>query len=76
MSTKHKRRIKYGTFILVPALLIALMALISAISISGSSAVAEYTVPAEFQTCTECHDDTTLITGKEEAWARVRSWNR
>ncbi|MHB8793753.1 MAG: hypothetical protein ACYC6O_10530, partial [Thermoleophilia bacterium] len=67
MSTKHKRRIKYGTLIIVPAVLIAL-AIISGLSISGSSAVAEYTVPAEFQTCTECHDDTTLITGKQIQW--------
>src|SRR3972149_10413321 len=67
MSIKQKRRIKFGTF-LAPVLLIALFAIIAAISSSGSSAEAEYTVPAEFQTCTECHDDTSLITGKVTQW--------
>jgi len=67
MSVKQKRRIKYAALILTPACLIVLLALVSALY-SDSSAVAQYTVPPEYQTCTECHDNSTLITGKETAW--------
>ncbi len=65
MSTKHKRRIKYLTFTLAPALLITMMILVPALSL-GLADTSQ--VPAEFVTCTECHNDTTLITGKKTAW--------
>jgi hypothetical protein len=61
MSTKHKRRIKYLAFILATALLIVLMALVSAMS-TVSPAV------AQVATCTDCHNVTTLITGKKTEW--------
>jgi hypothetical protein len=65
MSIRQKRRIKYLTFTLGPAILI-LMILIPALSM-GQSDVSQ--VPAELLSCTECHNDSTLITGKDTAWA-------
>ncbi|MBI5871140.1 MAG: hypothetical protein HZB44_09380, partial [Actinobacteria bacterium] len=64
MSTKHKRRIKYMVFTLVPAFLIMLAVLIPTMSVG----LADPQVPAEYLTCTECHNDTTLITGKVAQW--------
>ena len=61
MSIKQKRRVKYLVFILTPVLL-ALVALIPAIS------VGQTTVQPPYSTCTQCHNDTTLITGKKTAW--------
>ncbi|MBE0429792.1 MAG: hypothetical protein IBX61_07965 [Thermoleophilia bacterium] len=63
MSTKHKRRIKYLALALAPAVLIAMMALVSAISMD-SPAVALDQPP-----CAQCHTNNTLIEGKATAWA-------
>jgi hypothetical protein len=65
MSIKQKRRIKYAVFILTPVFLIAMIALTAAMS---SSSLADSSVPPELQTCTDCHNDTTLITGKATQW--------
>ncbi|RJQ45510.1 MAG: hypothetical protein C4534_04320, partial [Gaiellales bacterium] len=65
MSNKQKRRIKhirYLVFTLAAVLLTGLLALVSALS-SGSWAVADVSA-----TCRECHNDTTLITGKVIQW--------
>jgi hypothetical protein len=62
MSVKQKRRIKYVALVLAPACLIALLALMAAMS-SGSSAIAQEQAP-----CASCHNDTTLIEGKATQW--------
>ena len=64
MSLRKKRRIKYLTFALGPAILI-LMILVPALSMGQSDVSA---VPAELLSCTECHNDSTLITGKVAQW--------
>jgi nitrate/TMAO reductase-like tetraheme cytochrome c subunit len=62
MSIKNKRRIKYAAFILTPAILIAMIALVVATS-SGSTA------DADAAPCAACHNDSTLIAGKATQWA-------
>jgi hypothetical protein len=52
-------------FTLAPALLITMMILVPVLSM-GLADTSQ--VPAEFVTCTDCHNDTTLITGKEAQW--------
>ena len=61
MSIKKKRRIKFVSLALAPALLIALMAIAVTIGM-GTSAVAD---PAP---CAACHNNTSLITGKLAQW--------
>src|SRR5665648_458917 len=58
MSTKHKRRTKYLAFTLAPALLIIMMMLVPALAMAQT----------ETATCGDCHNDTTLITGKVAEW--------
>src|SRR5660397_39283 len=56
MSTKHKRRTKYLAFTLAPALLIIMMMLVPAMA------------QAQAGTCADCHNTSTLITGKVAEW--------
>src|SRR5665811_680493 len=60
-TTKHKRRVRCRAFILATVFLIVLMALVSAVFMV-STAVAQVT------TCSDCHNDTTLISGKKIQW--------
>jgi hypothetical protein len=67
MSTKHKRRIKYLTFTLAPALLIALLAAIVSTMSTSSTASALESPP-----CNSCHNNTSLITGKAAQWGESK----
>ena len=65
MSSKNKRRIKYLAF-LAPVVLIALVASVAAMTMSSgpvSLADAQETAP-----CNACHNNTTLIEGKDTQW--------
>ena len=64
MSTKHKRRIKYLTFTLAPAILIALLAAVVTTMSTGSTTASALESPP----CNTCHNNTSLITGKEAQW--------
>ena len=66
MSTKHKRLIKYVAFALAPAFLIALIAVVSTMSM-GSSTVS-LAEAQEAPPCNACHNNTTLLKGKEAQW--------
>ncbi len=71
MSTKRKRHIRYLVITLVPVFLIGLVVLPAVFSNQGEGAPPQPqgAALANSRSCAECHNDTTLITGRKTEWA-------